>query len=58
MKIEVRLRFDIDEEETDYKGQELLDNIRENIEEVIVQESVNGGKVVEVKFIEENKGEI
>ena len=53
MKVEVRLRFDIDEEETDYKGQELLDNIRENIEEVIVQESVNGGKVVEVKFIEE-----
>lgn len=57
MKVEVRLQFDIDEEETDYKGQELLDNIRENIEEVIVQESVNGGKVVEVKFVEENKGE-
>lgn len=53
MRVEVRLQVDIDEEETDYKGQELLDNIRENIEEVIVQESVTGGKVVEVKFIKE-----
>ena len=57
MKVEVTIRFDIDEEETDYKGQKLLDNVRENIEEVIVQESVNGGKVIEVKFVEEDKGE-
>ena len=53
MKVEVTIRFNIDEEETDYRGQKLLGNIRENIEEVIVQEFVDGGEVVDVKFIEE-----
>ena len=54
MKIEIRLHFNIDEDEIDYKGQKLLDVVREGLEEVLVDEGIDGD-VVEVKFIEEEQ---
>jgi len=54
MKVEVVLHFDFDENEIDYKGQELLDNIREQFEESIIEENFSENcKLISVKFIED-----
>lgn len=53
--VEVRIRFGVDEEDSDYKGQKLLDVIKANLEELIIQEGFAGGKIMEVKFVEEEK---
>lgn len=53
MKIEIRLHLDIDEEDVDYKGQELLNNVKDNFEEAFIGGEFVGCKVVEVKFVGE-----
>jgi hypothetical protein len=54
VKVEVILHFNIDEEETDFRGQKLLDNIREVVEEEAAQDAADC-KVISVKFVEDKK---